>query len=113
MKIGGQITELRKEKSLSQTEFASKVGVSREMIGRYERNEVLPSIEVAKKMADALDVSLDYLVGASDKSNKMAYDKRTLNLIYDIEGLEPTVKDKLLYLAQAIIRDAKTQLAYK
>jgi hypothetical protein len=29
----------------------------------------------------------------------------------DIENLEPTIKDKLLYLANAVIRDAKTKKA--
>ena len=33
------------------------------MIGKCERGEAVPSIEVAKKMADALEVSMDYLVG--------------------------------------------------
>ncbi|WP_408733613.1 helix-turn-helix domain-containing protein [Neptunitalea lumnitzerae] len=33
---------------------------------RYERLEVKPSIEIARKIADALDVSLDYLVGNTD-----------------------------------------------
>ncbi len=37
MNIGNKITELRKQKNLSQTDFAKAVGVSREMIGRYER----------------------------------------------------------------------------
>jgi transcriptional regulator with XRE-family HTH domain len=33
------------------------------MIGKYERCEAVPLIEVAKKTADAFEVSLDYLVG--------------------------------------------------
>lgn len=33
------------------------------MIGKYEREEAVPSIDAAKKIADALEVSLDYLVG--------------------------------------------------
>jgi transcriptional regulator with XRE-family HTH domain len=36
------------------------------VIGRYERNEVKPSIEVATKMAEVLQLSLDYLVGFAD-----------------------------------------------
>ena len=85
------------------------VGVSREMIGRYERDEVMPSIEEAAKIADAFDVSLDYLAG---NSNKAALDKQTIKLIHDIEDLEPSIKDKLIFLANAIMRDAKTGKAY-
>ncbi len=109
MDIGDKITTLRKQKNLSQTDLGKAVGVSREMIGRYERNEVLPSIEVAAKIADALDISLDYLAG---NSKKASVDKQTMKLIHDIEDLEPTIKDKLLYLANAVIRDAKTRKAY-
>lgn len=109
MNIGNKITELRKQKNLSQTDFARTVGVSREMIGRYERGEVMPSIEVAKKIADALEVSLDYLAG---NSKKATVDKKTMKLIHDIEDLEPSIKDKLIFLANAVIRDAKTGKAY-
>ena len=109
MNIGQKITELRKQKDLSQTDFAKTVGVSREMIGRYERAEVIPSIEVAKKIADGLDLSLDYLAGDAKKT---AIDKQTIKLIHDIEDLEPSIKDKLIFLANAIIRDAKTRKAY-
>jgi len=109
MNIGHKIADLRKQKNISQVDFAKVVGVSREMIGRYERDEVIPSIEVAKKIADALEVSLDYLAGGAQKA---AVDKQTLKLINDIEDLEPAVKDKLLYLANAVIRDAKTKRAY-
>ena len=109
MKIGNKITELRKLQNLSQTDFAKTVGVSREMIGRYERNEVMPSIEVAKKIADALEVSLDYLAGDAKKVNA---DKQTIKLIHDIEDLEPSIKDKLIFLANAVIRDSKIKKAY-
>jgi transcriptional regulator with XRE-family HTH domain len=109
MNIGVRIVELRKQKDLSQTDFAKTVGVSREMIGRYERNEVMPSIEIAKKIADALEVSLDYLAG---EGKKASFDKQTLNLIQEIEELEPAIKEKLFFLANAVIRDAKTKKAY-
>jgi len=109
MNIGNRIAELRKQKELSQTDFAKNVGVSREMIGRYERNEVMPSIEIAKKIADALDVSLDYLAG---EGKQASFDKQTLNLIHEIEELEPSIKEKLFFLANAVIRDSKTKKAY-
>ncbi len=43
--------------------MANNSGVSRVMIGKYERGEAVPSIGAAKKIADAFEVSLDYLVG--------------------------------------------------
>ena len=55
---GMVITNLRKAKDWSQTDLSGKSGVSREMIGKYERNEAVPSIEAAKKIADAFEFPL-------------------------------------------------------
>lgn len=109
MNLGDKIIALRKQKSISQTDLAKAVNVSREIIGRYERGDALPSIEVAAKIADVLEVSLDYLAG---NSKQAAVDKKTMKLIHDIEDLEPSIKDKLIFLANAVIRDAKTGKAY-
>jgi len=52
------------------------------------------------------------ICGWSGGYNKAAVDKKTMKLIHDIEDLEPSIKDKLIFLANAIIRDAKTGKAY-
>jgi transcriptional regulator with XRE-family HTH domain len=57
------VTAIHKKKGLSQADLGKAIGTSGYIIGRYERDEVKPSIEVAVKIADALDISLDYLVG--------------------------------------------------
>lgn len=64
---------------------------------------------MAKKIANTLEISLDYLAGDSDRAS---FDKQTLKLIDEIEELEPSIKDKLLFLANAIMRDAKTGKVY-
>ena len=63
MDLGNKIAQLRKEKELNRDELGKAVGTSGAIIGRYECNEITPSVEVAAKIADALDVGLDYLVG--------------------------------------------------
>ena len=109
MNIGDKISTHRKLKQISQADLGKAAGESREIVGRYERNEVLPSVDTAKKNDDVPEVSLDYLAGEGEK---MAFDKQTIKLMGEIEELEPSVKDKLIFLANAIIRDAKTSKAY-
>lgn len=109
MNTGKIITELRKTKDWSQTDLSGKSGVSREMIGKYERNEAVPSIEAAKKIADAFEVSLDYLVGEGVHSK---FDKRTLKRLQDLELLEEDKKKTLLDLIDTYIRDSKARQAY-
>jgi transcriptional regulator with XRE-family HTH domain len=49
------MADLRKQKGWSQAEMADRSGVSREMIGKYERGESVPSIDAAKKIADPVN----------------------------------------------------------
>lgn len=76
MTFGEKITFIRKQLKWSQDDLAKKIGTSAPIVGRYEREEIKPSIEVASKLADALDVTLDYLLG---KSDKMTLDKKIFN----------------------------------
>ena len=109
MNTGSIITQLRDKKGISQSELADKSGVSRMMIGKYERGEAIPPIDAAKKNADALEVSLDYLVG---NTSQTAFDKRTLERIEALEHLEENKKQTLYDLIDTYIRDSKTRKAY-
>ncbi|MGV6944281.1 helix-turn-helix domain-containing protein [Sphingobacterium kyonggiense] len=79
------------------------------MFGNYERGVAVRSIEPAKKIADVLDVSLNYLVGASSQT---AFDRRTLDRIQELEQLEENKKQTLYDLIDTYIRDAKARRAY-
>ena len=103
MSLGEQITKLRKQKKLSQNELGKKAGTSGDIIGRYERNEVIPSIEVAAKIADILEVSLDFLVG---KVN-VEVDNQLLKRILDIQQMEQKDKEHILYTLDALIKSVK------
>ncbi|MDA7502293.1 helix-turn-helix domain-containing protein [Chitinophagales bacterium] len=109
MNTGKIIVELRSNKGWSQSDLASHSGVSRVMIGKYERSEALPSIEAAKKIADAFAVSLDYLVGEGQNAQ---FDKRTLERIENLLLLEDKKRDTLFDLIDTYIRDAKARKAY-
>jgi transcriptional regulator with XRE-family HTH domain len=109
MDISNKITELRKQKNWSQYELSKQINVSREIIGRYERGEALPSIEIAKKMADAFEVSLDYLAGSIE--NQLS--KSTLGKVEEIEKL-PIEEKKMVYsFLDAFITKNKMQSILK
>lgn len=109
MNTGKIIAQLREKIGWSQTKLAGKSNVSRVMIGKYERSEAVPSIEAAKKIADAFEVSLDYLVGEGINAH---FDKKTVQRLQDIESLAPQIKDKLFFLIDMVIRDNKAKQAY-
>ena len=109
MKTSKIISDSRESKGWSQSELADKSGVSRVMIGKYERGEAVPSIDAAKRIADALDVSLDFLVGEGINSK---FDKKTIKRLNDIEQLEEPKRNILFDLIDTYIRDAKIRKAH-
>jgi transcriptional regulator with XRE-family HTH domain len=109
MNTGKIITALRDKKQWSQADLADNSGVSRVMVGKYERGEAVPSIDAAKKIADALDVSLDNLVGEGLLKN---FDKKNLQRLQELEQLEEDKKKTLFDLIDTYIRDYKTRKAY-
>lgn len=60
------IAKLRKEKSVTQEELASKVGVSSQAVSKWE-NGGMPDAELLPRIADFFDVSIDTLFGRSLK----------------------------------------------
>ncbi|MFA0963839.1 helix-turn-helix domain-containing protein [Roseivirga sp. BDSF3-8] len=74
------------------------------MFARYERDEMKPSIETAKKLADALEVSLDYLVGEGDLK---VLDKKTFQRLEDIDKLSEADKQNIFYTLDNLIKAAK------
>ncbi len=65
MNIGDNIKKLRIEKRLKQSELAEKSGISRVAIGNYERGDRIPNIEIVRKIANALEISLNKLLDGS------------------------------------------------
>jgi transcriptional regulator with XRE-family HTH domain len=69
----------------------------------------MPSIDTAKKIADAFGVTLDYLVGEGSNAK---FDKKTVKRLQEIESLKEEDKKHLFAIVDAFIRDAKTRKAY-
>jgi len=103
-KIGDRISILRKQKNWSQGDLAEHIHASREAIGKYERNEAVPSVEIARKIADAFEVTLDYLV--NDKANPN-FDKKNIKRLNDIEKLPDEDKQHIFYAIDNLIKAAK------
>ncbi|MCK9236030.1 MAG: helix-turn-helix domain-containing protein [Bacteroidales bacterium] len=108
MTFGERLTQVRKRKSLSQAEIGKKIGINGDAYGRYERNEVKPTIEMAVKIAQALEVSLDFLTGNSD----IELDKATLDRVQEVTKLPEKDKDYIFVTLDALIRDFKNKQAY-
>lgn len=64
--FGKRLATLRKEKGISQYEFADRIGFSRGQVANYEQGKREPDYETLQKIADFFNVSTDYLLGRTD-----------------------------------------------
>lgn len=62
-----QLKELRKSKGISQVKLAMELNTSQNTISRYETGEREPGINELIRIADYFNVSVDYLLGRTNK----------------------------------------------
>lgn len=63
MHYGEALKNQRETMGISRLELAKKIGTSHQNISRWERGDVLPSIDFCVRLADFYGISLDELVG--------------------------------------------------
>lgn len=88
VEFGAKLKQLRKEKNLTQKQLASLIGVQNSVISFYEVGERVPSPEIIIKLATALHVSSDYLLGIEknesiDVSGLDEHDKMLVRSLVD------------------------------
>ena len=73
--IGNRITKARMRLGLNQKELCQRTGIKESTLSRYENCEREPKASTIITLAEVLDVSFDYLLGASD--NMESFRKKT------------------------------------
>lgn len=59
--------QLRKSRGYTQVSLQMKTGIEQSLLSKYETGERIPPTETLIKLADLYDVSIDYLLGRTDK----------------------------------------------
>ena len=72
---------------------------------------MVPSVEVAKKLADTFAVTLDYLVDDTGKAAEIK-DKAMIQRIVEIEALVQGDKKTIVHKNRQQLRDANVNKAY-
>lgn len=99
MTFGERLTQVRKRKNFSQAEIGKKIGINGDAYGRYERNDVRPTIEMATQLADTLVVSIDYLVGKID----IEVDKSIVEKLRLLDQLDEEEKNALIKIINSML----------
>ncbi|QNB45876.1 helix-turn-helix domain-containing protein [Thermanaerosceptrum fracticalcis] len=103
--FGERLSELRKEKGLSQQELADLFEVSKSAIAMYETDRREPDNETLKKFATFFDVSTDYLLGRTDERRPAE------QIIEDVLPITDPLLDDLLKKVPDLTDEEKESLA--
>lgn len=71
VRIGAFLKKLRKEKNLTQEQFAEHLGVSNRTVSRWETGSNMPDISLLVEIADFYEVSIPELINGERKSENM------------------------------------------
>lgn len=95
--FGKRLAEAISEKGFAQNEFAQLVGSTPGSIWNYQTGKSWPSLSLAIKMADALEISLDDLVGRDqfaghmNKQNLRHEQVALINVLEEVKKVSPDI----------------------
>jgi|SRR5690554_1671217 len=104
--FGKRMAALRKERKMTQDELAKLLNTSISVIGRYERDEMTPSIEVAKNISNHLNTTVGYLLGETDKAD-LFKDPAMLRRLAELENMKTEDKSHILHVLDGFIKSVK------
>lgn len=82
-----RIKQLREKRGLIQEILAAELGITQQMLSKYERDVTLIKVDILKKIATYFNVTTDYLLGVSDVKMDLQRQMKmneTLDEYYDL-----------------------------
>jgi transcriptional regulator with XRE-family HTH domain len=106
-KIGAKIAQIRTEKGLTQKELADKLGIQRSLISDYEQGRIRIYDGMIARIAIALNVSTDELLGLKKNINRHLPSLKLMKRLYEIEELTASEQKALLKNIDMFIEASK------
>ena len=104
--FGKKLRESREAKNFSQAALARQINSHHSIIGKYERDEVKPTIDVVKKLAEVLDTTVGYLLDETE-DRELLKDPSMLKRLNDISKFPEKNKSHILYALDTMINSVK------
>jgi transcriptional regulator with XRE-family HTH domain len=109
--FGKKLRECREAQNFSQSKLAQEVGLHHSIIGRYERDEAKPTIDVVKRLALTLKTTLGYLLGETEDAS-LFKDPSMLQRLKELSKLSEYDKDHILYTLDGLLQNVRAKQAY-
>lgn len=104
-----RIKQLRENRGLIQEILASELGITQQMLSKYERDVLCIKVDVLKRIAEYFNVTTDYLLGVSEVKRDLQVQMRvnkTLDAYYDLveiyKGLDKYDQEMVWSIMQTV-----------
>lgn len=87
-KIGKFIADMRKEKKITQSELAEKLGVTDRSVSNWENGKNMPDLSLFKPLCDELGITINDLMSGEIVDNKKYNEKLEENIINTIDYID-------------------------
>lgn len=112
MEFSERLKELRKQAHLTQVELAKRLGIGQSSYADWERGKKNPTQENLIKLAQILNVSVDYLVGNSDEHLKED-ELDNVELLFRMNSNGLTEEEKAIFKKELIEFMEKRKKAFE
>ena len=104
-----RIKQLRQKRGVIQEILAAELGITQQMLSKYERDITLIKVDILKKIAAYFNVTTDYLLGVSDVKRDIKGQMKVnepLDAYYDLvevyKGLDPYDQEMIWSIIQTV-----------
>ena len=102
-----RIKEIRKDKDLTQTDIANKLGIKLFTYSKYEININIPSLEIVYNISKLFGLNIDYVIGLTETRIKTNY--KSFNKVLIANNLRALRDSKKLSRQQLAMKLGVTQ----
>lgn len=96
-RIGSFISELRKEKNMTQKDLAEKLGVTDRAISKWENGRGMPEVSLMKPLCEALGISINELLSGERIEQKDYREKSEFNFLNTMDYTQKKIKKNTLF----------------
>ncbi len=105
MTVGERITELRKQRNMSQGQLANAMEVSRQAVSKWENGLAIPDTQKMIKLAEVLDTEVEFLATGRKgvaPSPSVQTQPKVIEKIVEVEKIVPQVVEKIVEVEKLV-----------
>jgi transcriptional regulator with XRE-family HTH domain len=115
MTLGKKLRSLRAEKGLSQAALGEISGVNSKLLSKYENERIVPTADTLRKIAQALQISADYLIFDNAPKNGICVlnDLELFEKFQEVENMSLEDRTMIKNMIDALIIKSKVESVIK